>query len=121
MMRRTWWAGLASLVVVSVGCGVGTQTDTDSPIVTILAPANGATVTATVVFSAQVLDGFGVAKVRFMVDGQVIDSTTTEPYQTTWNTRGAGNGPHALRVEGEDTSGNTGFSSIGVTVDNTPN
>ncbi len=120
-MRGPWLAGLASLAVVVVGCSVGTQSDTDAPIVAILTPANGATVTATVVFSAQVLDGFGVAKVRFLVDGQVIDSVVTEPYQVNWNTRGAGNGPHALRVEGEDTSGNTGVASIGVTVDNTAN
>lgn len=120
-MRRAWLAGLVGMAVVGLGCSVGTQTDTDAPIVTILAPTDGSTVSATVVFSAQVLDGFGVAKVRFLVDGQAIDSVTTEPYQTNWNTRGAGNGPHALRVEGEDTSGNIGFSSIGVTVDNTHN
>jgi hypothetical protein len=34
---------------------------------------------------------------------------------------GAGNGPHALRVEAVDPAGNIGFASIAVTVDNTPN
>lgn len=118
-MRHSWAAALA--LVSLAGCGVGEQADTDSPVVAILSPENGATVGGTVVISAQVLDGFGIAKVRFMVDSQLLEEDFNAPYQVTWNTRGAGNGAHSIQVEGVDPSGNTGTASIGVTVDNSAN
>jgi len=116
-------AGLAgALVVAGVGCGGPTEAeDTDAPFVAIVSPKADSTVSGLVAFSAQVFDGFGIKAVRFQVDGQLLFEDLTEPYITNWNTLGAGNGPHTLRVEAEDFAGHTSFTSIGVTVDNQRN
>ena len=117
-MRRRWSWFLAVGLAGGVACSLGEQVDTDAPVVTILSPQANSTVSGLVVFSAQVLDGFGVDKVRFLVDGNLLAEDQTEPYSVNWQTSGAGNGPHALRVEATDFAGNSSFTSIGVTVDN---
>jgi hypothetical protein len=112
------WLAVAGLGT-ALGCGGPTEaTDTDAPFIAITSPANGATVSGLVLFSATALDGFGIAKVRFLVDGQLLAEDFTAPYQTNWNTLSAGNGPHALRAEAIDLVGNSAFTSISVTVDN---
>ena len=112
-------AGIAATALIGAACSLGEQTDTDSPIVAITAPLKDSTVGGAISFAAQVLDEFGVAKVEFIVDGQVIDEDPISPFATTWNTRAGADGPHALQVRATDLSGNVGSASIGVTVDNT--
>ena len=109
------WFGLA---LVGAACNSAPQVDTDSPVVFITSPKADSTVGGQVAFSAQVFDGFGVAKVVFKVDGVTIGEDLAAPWGVLWSTQSAGNGPHALRVEATDPAGNSGFTSIGVTVDN---
>lgn len=111
----TWWAFLA---LAAAACGTGPQSDTDTPVVFITSPKADSTVSGQVSFAAQVYDGFGVARVVFKVDGVVVGEDVSEPWGVLWSTIGAGNGAHALRVEATDPAGNTGFTSISVTVDN---
>ncbi len=111
-------AALTGLAWAGTACGSPTQADTDSPVVFIVSPKADSTVSGQVAFSAQVFDGFGVAKVVFSVDGVVLAEDLAEPWGVLWGTQSAGNGPHALRVEATDFAGNVGFRSIGVTVDN---
>jgi hypothetical protein len=114
-------AGLG-LVAAATGCiGSSEPVDTDAPFVAIISPKADSTVSGVVVYSAQVIDGFGVKAVRFKVDGEVIFEDLSEPYTTNWATLGVGNGPHALRVEAEDLAGHSAFTSISVNVDNTRN
>ncbi len=121
-MPRALLGSLAAVGVVLAGClGPGEAADTDAPFVAITSPQAGATVSGLVIFSAQALDGHGIAKVRFLVDGELIGEDTTEPYAVNWNTLSAGNGARSLRAEAVDVSGNTGFTSISVTVDNSRN
>ncbi len=111
---------LATVIAGLVGCGgAATQPDTDAPIVFITSPKADSTVAGQVSFSAQVFDGFGVAKVVFSVDGVEIGQDLAEPWAVLWSTTGSGNGAHALRVVATDPAGNTGFTSISVTVNNT--
>ncbi|MBL8984901.1 MAG: hypothetical protein JNJ80_01430 [Gemmatimonadetes bacterium] len=105
--------------LAALGCSLGEQVDTDAPVVGISSPKADSTVSGTVAFSAQVLDGYGVAKVEFLVDGVVVGEDLTAPYSYSWNTRAESNGPHGLRAQATDPSGNVGFASISVTVDNT--
>jgi len=110
------------LIAAASGCvGSSEPVDTDAPFVAIISPKADSTVSGLVAFSAQVLDGFGIKVVRFKVDGEVIFEDLSDPYTTNWNTLGAGNGPHALRVEAEDLAGHTAFTSISVNVDNSRN
>ncbi len=118
MTRKYATAGWVGLALAGWACGTPTQVDTDAPVVFITSPKADSTVGGQVSFSAQVYDGFGVAKVVFKVDGVVLGEDLTEPWGVLWSTVGAGNGRHALRVEATDFAGNTGFTSIGVTVDN---
>ena len=118
MTRQFAIAGCVGLGLAGLACAVPTQSDTDAPVVFITSPKADSTVGGLVSFSAQVFDGFGVAKVVFKVDGIVLFEDLAEPWGVPWSTVGAGKGPHALRVEATDFAGNTGFVSIGVTVDN---
>lgn len=108
--------------LLTMACGsVTTQSDTDSPIVFITSPKADSTVGGAVAFTAQALDGFGVDSVVFKVDGVAIGTDLTDPFSVLWSTQAAGNGVHSLRAEAFDPSGNSGFASISVTVDNTKN
>ncbi len=119
MSRKLVVLGALMVGLTGGGCGDLTQADTDAPVVFIVSPKADSTVGGTVSFSAQVFDGFGVAKTIFSVDGVVLgEDLTGPPWSVLWNTQAAGNGPHALRVEAIDPAGNTGFNSIGVTVNN---
>ncbi len=118
MTRKLAAATWLAFAWAAAGCGSPTQADTDTPVVFIVSPKADSTVSGQVAFSAQVFDGFGVAKVVFKVDGVVLAEDLAEPWGVIWSTQGSGNGPHALRVEATDFAGNVGFVSIGVTVDN---
>ncbi len=112
--------GVIGVGFLGMACGnLADQTDTDSPIVIITSPKADSTVSGSVTFSVQALDGFGVDSVVFTVDGQPIGTDISVPFAVLWNTRSVGNGAHSLRAEAVDPSKNKGFSSIGVTVDNT--
>lgn len=121
MVRRvaTGAAGLGLALALGMGCSSPTDAaDTDFPLIVITSPKADSTVSGLVLFSAQALDAHGIAKVRFLVDGSLLLEDLSEPYAANWNTIGAGNGPHSLRAEAVDLSGNTAFASISVTVDN---
>ena len=55
------------------------------------------------------------------VDGQASLTLTAAPYSFAVNTTGLTEGNHTLKATAKDAMGNTGTSSITVTVDNIPN
>ena len=66
------------------------------PVVSITAPADGAQVEGSVTITATASDADGsVDRVVFMVDGSVIETDTTAPYQATWQ---AASGLHTISV-----------------------
>ncbi len=59
----------------------------------------------------------GVASVKFYVDGLVLDTVTSSPWQTQWNTKKYTPGQHVLTAVATDRAGNTKTSaSVTVTV-----
>ena len=93
--------------------------DTTPPAVSITAPANGATVSATINVSAGASDNVGVAGVQFLLDGANLGAEdTSSPYSVSWNTTAASNGSHTLVARARDAAGNTQTSSVTVTVQN---
>jgi hypothetical protein len=94
-----------------------------APTVALTAPADLATVSGTVPFSASVVPGiFNVVGVRFLVDGvtQIGAEDTTSPYSVQWNTTATANGSHSLTAVVRDTVGLTATSAARtVTVNNT--
>lgn len=106
-------------VVIGTGDGGGTGEDTTAPTVSITSPADGATVSGTITVAADATDDVGVAQVDFYLDGALVASDTTSPYEWSWDTTTAADGSHALDADATDTSGNVGSAAtVSVTVDN---
>jgi hypothetical protein len=93
--------------------------DPTAPVVTITAPAAGATVLATVAFSANATDNVGVKGVQFRVDGALLGvEDATSPYSVSWNTTTSTNGSHTLTAIAFDAAGNQATATRTVTVSN---
>src|SRR5262249_7081457 len=85
--------------------------DTTPPATSITAPANGATVSASVTVTASATDNVGVARVEFYLDGLLKSTDTASPYSWTWDTTTASNGSHTLTTQAYDAAGNRGDSA----------
>jgi len=94
--------------------------DTIAPTTSITAPADGATVSGTVLVTATASDAVGVTKVELYVDGGLQTPTdTSAPYEWSWNTTGLANGTHTLVTKAYDAANNVGTSAtVSVTVAN---
>jgi hypothetical protein len=98
-----------------------TMPDGTAPIVTMMAPAPGATLIGSVSVAADALDDVGVAGVQFLLDGAALGAEDlTPPFEIVWNTTLAANATHDLSARARDAAGNTAVSGIAtVTVANT--
>ena len=84
------------------------------------APSSGAIVTSTITLSATANDNVGVSGVQFLLDGVNVGSEdTVSPYSVSWNTATSSDGSHIISALARDAAGNTGTSSVTVTVNNT--
>src|SRR5207248_2280690 len=99
---------------------VGSVADLTPPVVSMTAPASGATVSGTIMVSASATDNVGVAGVQFKLDGANLGAElTTAPYAISWDTTLVANGPHTLTAVARDAAGNTATSTaVSVTVAN---
>ncbi len=90
--------------------------DATPPMVSITAPADGATVSGTINVTANASDNVGVVGVQFLLDGSNLGTEdTTSPYSVSWNTTSATAGAHALTARARDAASNSTLSA-GVTV-----
>jgi len=113
-------AEAAVALALSLGGG---GSDNTPPTVSFINPTNGATVSGTTTVHVNASDNVGVASVSFYVNGNLVSTDSTAPYEYSWNTTTVANGGHNLRVEAKDAADNVGSAQIGVTVanqDNTP-
>src|SRR5438876_267011 len=99
---------------------VTTANDITPPTVSIIAPANGATVSGTIIVTAGAADNVGVAGVQFRVDGANIGvEDTVAPYSISIDTTTAVNGPHTFAAVARDAAGNrTTSAPVTITVAN---
>ncbi|RXK58127.1 hypothetical protein ESA94_19135 [Lacibacter luteus] len=112
-------AGNISSNTIQVNVSTVTNTDVINPVVSITSPANDASVTGTVNITATATDNKAVSTVRYSIDGTVVGSSTTAPYNFSWNTSSVVAGIHTITVTAVDAAGNTGAQSIQVTVSTT--
>jgi hypothetical protein len=100
----------------------GATPDSQPPTTSITSPLNGAVVSGTgSTVSVTASDNVGVTKVELLRDGTLLSSSTTLPYQFTWNTMTVANGSHTLLAKAYDAAGNIGTSAqISVSVSNAP-
>ncbi|MBE2225429.1 MAG: DUF4082 domain-containing protein, partial [Anaerolineae bacterium] len=94
--------------------------DTESPVVNITNPIDGATIAGAVNINASVTDNVGVVGVQFTLDGVNLgQEDASAPYSVDWNSLSATNGNHQIAAIARDAAGNTSTSAvINVTVDN---
>ncbi len=94
--------------------------DTTPPNVSMTAPADGATVTGSVIVSATASDDVAVSGVQFQLDGASLGAEdTAPPYSISWNSAGTANGTHTLSARARDAAGNlTQATSLLVSVFN---
>jgi chitinase len=93
------------------------------PEVSIVFPANNATVNGTVSVTADASDNVGVTKVEFYVNGILQETETSAPYVYSWNTSSLADGNYTLMAKAYDAAGNFGQSenvSLKVVKDSTP-
>ena len=102
---------VASFVLVS---------STVQPVVTMTAPANGATVSGNAVtISANATDPLGISGVQFKLDGANLGvEDTSAPYGVTWDSTSVANGSHSLSALARDPAGRTASASVTVNVAN---
>ena len=94
------------------------STDPVAPEVTLTAPADGDTLRDVVMLTATASDDVAVSKVEFYLDGMLLGSDTTAPYELTWNTNDVSNGTATLTARAFDSGCNSRDSSITVTIQN---
>ena len=92
--------------------------DAIPPTISILSPANAASVSGTISVLVSANDNVKVASVTLSVDGSAKSSSTTAPFTNVWNSATVPNGTHTLTVTAKDSKGNSSSSSIQVSVNN---
>lgn len=96
-----------------------TVADTQAPSVTIFSPSTGSEAQATIQIEVNATDDTGVSEVALYANGQYIASDTTTPYQFSWDSTQALDGPATLSATAIDAANNEGLSSdVVVTVTN---
>ncbi len=109
---------------------VDAPADTTAPVVTLEAPAAGATVSGDVYIRATAQDNQGIGRVEFYVDGALVaavtqplpDGSVPARYQTIWPSQFTAAGTHTVKATAYDTSGNvTSTNTVRFTVSNVPN
>jgi Bacterial Ig domain len=86
--------------------------DRVAPVVTLVNPADGQTVSGTMTISANASDDRGVARVEIFEDGVLAHTLTSAPYQVPCDTTRKSDGAHKIQARAYDAAGN--FSSSGI-------
>ncbi|MCX6141867.1 MAG: Ig-like domain-containing protein [Ignavibacteriales bacterium] len=112
--RMSVFALLSVLVLAAVGCKKESPTeptDTAPPTVSILSPLNNSAVTDTVLVQVQASDNVGVTKVEFYIDGVLVLTKGTAPWEYRWATKGLQVlSTHTIIAKAYDASSNVGTS-----------
>jgi hypothetical protein len=91
------------------------------PTVTLTAPSHGARVTGLVSLTATASSASAMNRVEFYVDGTLLSSDTSAPYEVSWDSTRVADGAHSLTARAYDAGGRVGTSAaVGVDVDTTP-
>ncbi|WP_224368090.1 Ig-like domain-containing protein [Hyalangium versicolor] len=89
------------------------------PTAVLTQPTEGTSVEGTVLLKAEATDNVAIQRVKFWVNGRLLGSDESAPYELPWNTLETANGTATLVAEAVDTSSNTTSSTaVRVTVMN---
>ncbi|HYV45080.1 MAG TPA: Ig-like domain-containing protein [Myxococcaceae bacterium] len=109
----------AGNVGTSAAVTVTLNNDFDGPVTWVTSPFNGTTVTGTIALAATSVDQSAVSRVELFLDGTLIVTLSSAPYNTTWNTRAVANGTHVVTARGVDIWGQSATSApVQIVTDN---
>jgi hypothetical protein len=91
--------------------GWGGTTDTTAPTASISSPTGG-TVSGLTTVSVNAADNVGVTRVDLLVNGAVVATDHSAPWQFSWNSAGVPDGPAQLKAIAYDAAGNAGGSAV---------
>ena len=117
---------LLLVAVISFGCKTDNFTqpdkDTTPPNVSIISPANNGIVLDSALIAIYISDNIAVVKVEIYIDGNLINTRSTAPWQYKWNVDDLPpNTKHTILVKAYDGENNIGNSEIiTITVHITP-
>ncbi|MFA6422237.1 MAG: right-handed parallel beta-helix repeat-containing protein [Candidatus Buchananbacteria bacterium] len=93
--------------------------ESTGPIVSIISPASGSTVSGNIPLTATVTDGSPIASVQFSIDGSNFGlALNSSPYMTHWNTLTSANTAHVISVVATDIYGNSATATATIIVNN---
>ncbi len=95
----------AQAVQLALGT-TGAPIDTQPPVVSLLAPASGSTVSGIVSVTLSASDDVGVARVEFRVNGRVVAVDDVAPFGFAWDSASVPNGSVEMSLVAYDASGN---------------
>ncbi len=92
--------------------------DNEDPIINIIAPPDGATISGNEPVNITVTDDGGVVQVQFFVDGLLKLTDNSSPFEFTLDTRTVNNGSPTISATATDIAGKTDTDTITVIIDN---
>ena len=110
--------GTSAGVTINVNNPVTPPPDTTPPTVSVSNPGDGTPQSGVISFSANATDNVAVTKVDFIVDGTVVNTDSSAPYNFALDTKTLGNGSRVLRVRAYDANQSTLSATITITVNN---
>lgn len=90
--------------------------DTLAPIVTFLEPENNAYINEAVTVRLDVQDEYEIKNVKLLINNQVVQEWSAEPYEYTWNIDGLAQGDYILLGQATDENDNIGEAQITVKI-----
>ncbi len=103
----------------SYGSITNPPADTTKPTISITSPVNNSQQNGQFVVAFSASDNVGVVHAEIFVDGVSKKVFNAQPYELSLNTSSLGSGVHTITVEAKDSAGNTGSSSVSITVPST--
>jgi len=89
------------------------------PAVAITSPGGG-NVTGTITLAANASDNDAISSVQFRVDGTVLGTVSSAPFQMSWDTTTIANGGHTIYAIATDRVGNQRTTQVSINVANVP-
>lgn len=120
-VRARGIAGFSEYSGIATATAPATPVDTEDPVVTILTPSDGATVSGNVAISVVASDNVAVTYMDVTVSGPYYNSRLASAFDTTtlnttWNTRGLDSGQYTVTGYASDEMNNGAYHSITVYV-----
>ena len=92
--------------------------DTEAPLITIINPLEGATLSGLIPVDIDATDNIGVTRAELWINNTSVAIDTSQPFSFSWDSTGALNGATNLEVRVFDAAGNMATSMIVVNVNN---